>query len=973
MDVINGSGSGTRDVFVYWANEDGWHDENDGDVKRSLPYPYPWGTASTVFASAQLKKSTDPIVTVDVTPLVDYWTTWSIPQDQAKFHFKGEEPENSYSLKVFTLSLAVTYNGVPSPSPSIASSGNPVDGAVWSSNPMYLLGGTQVSDGEGATVRYRAEIAEDSGFSRLVSTGDSFLWSDGAYGTAIAGAVYLSPKQIRVLEPGRSYFWRIAATDGTYWVYSGSQSFMWDPDPVESPMDTVGPLTTNLATGGVTTAVSSPSFAALGGPVGAAFVYNSHDLGDYGLSYTAWIDSDGDAVVDPGELVAEAGIERAASFDWGSGGPTSNTSDYFTTKWSGTIDVPSDGNTYQLGLSCDDNARVTIAGTVRINRWTSPACSAVTSVGGYWVSGAVDWATIDGTTSGGAWSLSAGKSPITIEMKEIAGGAMFRLWVRKNGGMWDEVPASWFTPATIPALPPGWRLSVGAAAASYVRAYVVNDALVLVAGDGTRVTWTRSDGSSSTVMWIPEDGVEASATLTPSGQIVVTDGGFDYLFDTAGNLARVAASADDEQTSTAIEVTYDAGRPTAATDPVTGRILDLQYQTTGGNANCPSAPSWLPSGEQMAPAGFLCAVRFKASSGATPELWTTVTYYTTSGNLARVINFPDLTSTGNSNLDANETTQFGYDTSMSALGSPINQVRASSTRRGRCHQRRRPRSLYDPARSAFTNARKCRRAATSSGVPRSPEMYLRIESADTPTSRTSSSSPSISRTAPHSVCGTGLCSVSSITSSIMVPSWVYVAPGPIRISTPRPSFAVSNASMAERTICASTFPSNICLGVCFPSVTNPIAASRICIRFTIGAQFAMTPSNSGPSFSRATFCPGVDRVVVIHRSITKCDPTASRHRSGPLPSAHARGKEQVRRAPPVRTKNHGCCGFELDQHRVPVEFAEAVQSPDAASRRGLSLSDITSRSTAGCHAVARSRSPLCPAVSAPAAELPSRR
>jgi len=551
--------------------------------------------------------------------------------------------------------------------------------------PPYLLAGTQLQGNEpGETVYYRAEVAEDSAFTRIVTTGDLFSWADTKYGAAVNGAVYLSPRQVRVLEPGRTYYWRLAATDGSNWVRSTDngatgtsayRSFFWDPDPAVAPTDTQGPFTTNLVTGAVSTSVSTPSFVTLGGPVGANLSYNSHDFGDYGLKAGVYDDANTNGVLDATDAAVSSGRDRQVSVEWPGPGPTGDAADRYVAVWDGVITVPSiTGTSYQIGLECSGYGSVAVNGVTVIDRTLASAAPCRSSYGA--TPNAIDWATA---------ALPTDPASIHVETSDIGGPdtSEARLWFRIVGqSIWSPIPTSWFTPVGARALPSGWRLSVGPAAASYVRAAVASDLLVLVGADGSRTSWHRKEFSSTSV-WHPEEGEDGTAELAANGSVVVhAADGSDYLFDTAGNLSTVSESSDDEQRSTAVVVSYDSSvRPVSAIDPVTGRALELDYQITGGNPDCPATPSWLPAGETMAPAGMLCAVRFKATAGATGELWTTLTYVTIGtgtnqfARVARVINFPDLSASGNANLDANETTQFGYDASLDKLGSPLTTVR----------------------------------------------------------------------------------------------------------------------------------------------------------------------------------------------------------------------------------------------------------------------------------------------------------
>src|SRR5262249_42516569 len=73
---------------------------------------------------------------------------------------------------------------------------------------------------------------------------------------------------------------------------------------------------------------------------------------------------------------------------------------------------------------------------------------------------------------------------------------------------------------------------------------------------------------------------------------------------------------------------------------------------------------------------------------------------------------------------ASSRTRIGPSSSGSQLPfSTAAGARPSSSVRLRWNQRRTPMSLYDPDKSPTTRARKCSRAATSSGVSRSPDWY----------------------------------------------------------------------------------------------------------------------------------------------------------------------------------------------------------------------------------------------------------
>ncbi len=631
--VLSNSTPTTRPWQVYWADENGSHSSVS---PRTLPAPYPYGNSWTPFATGTLG-STGTTGTLDVTSLYDYWTRNSI--SDGMLLFTGDETDTGIQRsKHVSLALSITYNAAPS-TPVLTGSSNPADGSRWLSAPAYLVT-SQSTDGESDPLSYRIELSDSSNFS----TGVIFSSPWTTYSTsAPVGGISLSAFDLDFLDPLDTYYWRIAVTDGWYVVPSTtSRSFIWDPDPAIAPSDSQGPFSVNLASGELTTGVSTPSFEAIGGSIGAGVSYSSHDLAPAGLVRKVTKDSNTNGVPDSGEPVVERHLDAAVDVDWGTGGPTADTTDNFIAEWTGTITAPASG--WQLGIECDQKAKITLGGSTVLDT-TSSSCASIAN------SGAIDWAT--GT-------LSTSPTSISVRLVETTGSARARLWVRQGTGQPVKIESSWLNPGGAKILPAGWSFTAGSASLAYEHATVDGDSLVLTSPGGATTTWTRASGSSSSQGWVPQASESGTATPGTDGTIAVQAAdGMTYTFNADGTLRSAITSTDDKSRSASAVYSYDgSGRLTKVVDPVSGRELRVIYE---GQSGCSASPI---------PAGFLCAVQYSNSSSATPETWTTFAYSSTNtatATLSSVTSFPN--SSSPSDLNYNDTTQFGYS------GSLLNMVR----------------------------------------------------------------------------------------------------------------------------------------------------------------------------------------------------------------------------------------------------------------------------------------------------------
>lgn len=599
---------------------------------RTLPAPYPYGNSWTPFASAAVGSGP---VTVDVTDLYDFWTRDGYTAGE--FLLTGDESPSTFTYKRLSLSLSVTYSARPSV-PITTSASNPSEGSrIWAP-PSYLTT-SESTNAEGAeSLSYRVEIGADEDFSEgVVSSSDWHPYQT----TAPIGAV-ASDGAFQLLSAGQTYWWRIVANDGWYQIPSSPRSFIWDPNPADAPTDTAGPVEVNLATGVYSTSVSTPGFSAVGGDIAAGLVYDSSDITSSSLRRTISQDSNLNGVQDPGERVVAS--QKVATIDdwWATSGPTSDTLDGFLAVWEGTIAASASG--WQLGIMCDQHARVWIDGSLAVDRFGSN-CSAVD------YDEAVDWA---------AGTLSTSPKSVRVELKETNGASGARLRIRQGVGEAAQVPPSWF--AEQRALPVGWSLTAGADTLKASRVEVTPTALSLIAPEGSKTTWLRDVGSTSAEGWTAPLGVDGTATQGADGAVVVSLDGLTYSFNPEGSLFQATSTRAQDGKSTSAIYTYDgSGRTTKVTDPVSGRQLRFEYQD-GGNCLSPTVPIRM-----------LCGIRFALSdTDPAPEQWTQVTYGSASigARLTAVTNMPAPLTPGA--LDRNQTTQFGYGASgLDEIRSPL--------------------------------------------------------------------------------------------------------------------------------------------------------------------------------------------------------------------------------------------------------------------------------------------------------------
>jgi RHS repeat-associated protein len=493
----------------------------------------------------------------------------------------------------------------------VQASATPADGAVVSTlTPTFTA--AYVADPDSAVVvKYRFRVATGpdaktgavltSGWITPANTVDPVTW------TPPAGS----------LQDGGSYTWTVQTDDGVDnaiepWVGRFKVDLrLGSSGP--SPFDSAGPATVNLGNGNLSLSFASPLVNAVGGPMGMSFAYNSQQPADLVRGLTgSYYDA-----LNPGQTSTTTfdftgrtpllvRTDPAVSFDWSAGSPAPAVPvDYFLSRWSGYVTVPSSGS-YTFGVVRDDGAKLTVNSTLQVNQWNGTG-----STQPVW------W--------GAAQSLTASPVPIQLDAYEATGMSSIAIWVKGPGlpAAGQPVPADWFT-KTVQTLPLGWSASapINGAGGVYVSAAVTEASVAVTDVTGSVHTYVKK----STGGYTPPVGEYGVLSLDATGLVILTDdGGTVYTFNAQGRVSSVTSPADAKKPATPIvqyrsngvadrvvdPVSAVAGSPVTYTrevrfvysgDTVSSVGLGVADGDMSGNA-CP-----VPSGYVAAPAGMLCRI-----------------------------------------------------------------------------------------------------------------------------------------------------------------------------------------------------------------------------------------------------------------------------------------------------------------------------------------------------------------------------
>lgn len=497
--------------------------------------------------------------------------------------------------------LTISY-GAGSPAPEAPAVG-PAQGEVISTTTPTLTV-NKVSDNEGDPVRYwfrgtpgpDAETGARVINSGWISPGDPAFPGCPAGGPGTPCAFTVPPG---VLHDGMSYSWHTWTWDShsdwvmPAWVRTFTVDLHLGAD--ELPTDSYGPVQVNLASGNLTTTVPTPTFPAVGGPVGVSLTYNSaappSTAGLVG-SYYAWNGVGGvPAATTP---PAMARTDPTLDFEWNGTppAPVLPASNYFV-RWEGDVTVPEAG-AYRFGASAKDGFRLWIGGVLVVDRWenqfswVTPHYSApITLAAGEKRSIKVEYYKGPSTGAYGDWSL--------MHLVVLKPG-------QSSQNVEPVVPASWLSHAAGP-LPTGWTLTPANSPVAGAR--LSDRAVTLTDPSGSADTYW----SNSTKGFAPLKENDVVVAADANGLISVHGGGGSTTtLDAWGNVDRVSSPTDDHDAagnSTALEYSWSGSprRLVSIRDPYSARQATLNYSGTGP---CPNRPA--SDYDVAPPVGMLCQI-----------------------------------------------------------------------------------------------------------------------------------------------------------------------------------------------------------------------------------------------------------------------------------------------------------------------------------------------------------------------------
>lgn len=386
------------------------------------------------------------------------------------------------------------------------------------------------------------------------------------------------------LRDGVTYYWKVFTTDQWDWSplnYSPAASLRvalrLGSGP--SPMDAVGPVSVNLATGNLVVKATTPSFPTVAGSVGLGFTYNSlapaASLGLTGTYHNASSSA-------PFLVRKDANVD----FNWGAGHPAPGMDlDGFSAHWEGTIVPPASATDWTFGVVVDDGVRVSVNNSQVVDRWTSPP-------GSYW-----------GTPISLTGQVAV---PISIDYREDYGSATVQLRAKATGIPEQVVPATWLR-SSAPTLPDGWSLDVDLeGGVSYVSATITPKSVVL-AGAGGETSEYKWNGSA----WVAPPG-EDGLLVQDGKDWVLTIADVVHRFDERGQLVEATSVADDRKpaapsyvwngTPPKLAELRDRGSASCTTwSSCPGRTVHFHYGRF--NPNCPA-----PNGFDYGAPNMLCRI-----------------------------------------------------------------------------------------------------------------------------------------------------------------------------------------------------------------------------------------------------------------------------------------------------------------------------------------------------------------------------
>ncbi|GAA0233374.1 PA14 domain-containing protein [Saccharothrix mutabilis subsp. mutabilis] len=514
--------------------------------------------------------------------------------NSAWFMVTGGETD-AWSYKNMQINLIVDHGSAP-PATSLVS---PATGSVVTNlTPTLSVSPVANPSGDGTLYCFKVATGPDALSGIVVDSG------------CITGTSWTVPPG--VLTDGTSYTWTVltalsggVTTTNPGWVgrFKVDQR-IGDTGP--APKDTVGPVTVNLANGNVHTQVAGPTFTTVGGSSGLAFSYNSQAKEPFGLRASYFNDTTRSGTPDANPVLVRN--ESQVNADWGAEsvfGPALG-ADWFVGRWEGYFQVPATGTYHFAGVHAN-GAKIWVNNTLVYN---NPNASDV------------NFALTGQNGPVTEIALTAGQRvPIKAELYHSTGPARMKLFVQTNEAGSKAVPpqvvpASWLYTQDLPALPTGWQLNANLTGdgASYTKAQVQDQSIVLTDATGAKHTWTKS----ATGTYTPPAGETGVLGLDTGGKITLHEGSEVYTFNADGTLASESSVLDSRKP--AANVMSWSGSPSRLaqiTDPVSQRSHRLFYNRAGDDCYGGRTPS--AGSDALPPSQMLCRVQYW--DGSQTYLW----------------------------------------------------------------------------------------------------------------------------------------------------------------------------------------------------------------------------------------------------------------------------------------------------------------------------------------------------------------
>lgn len=533
----------------------------------------------------------DEPVRLDVSATMDGWVRDSLTNRW--FGIRGTE--SGSSAREYDLYMLMTL--LKPPPASVVT--NVSDGQRLATTAPLLRAQT-VTQAEGRTVWYQFQITTSPapGSGLVISNFDTATTWQVPVGTLQEGVTYYA-----WVLTSLGYFGLPHVTPTQPDPVAGRRRFTVDlglGDGGPSPTDQVGAapgnarvpaegapgpglpaskVTVNLVDGNLSMTTGTKSLQTLSGPLALGFTYNSLATSARGLRAEFFNDANASGGIDGGDVLVGERTDPTVSFDWGpfAQAVTAQDSAKALARWSGFLTLPTSGS-WELGAISSDGLRVTLDGTVRLDRWAShePEPAPV---------------------FGAPFSVTAGTAvPITVEWRNSGGLGVARVVLRFNGDVYELSPS--FLTRTSSVLPRGWTFNANAASASWVGLADRGTSVSVFRADGSAHEFIKTDDGAYTS---PQSAPNDLLTIGDAGRFVLRDaGGATYTFRPDGVLESLVFAGDDSNPA-ALEYGYSGtpARLQTITDPVSARVVTLSY---GGDTACGETP--------LAAAGLLCRIAF---------------------------------------------------------------------------------------------------------------------------------------------------------------------------------------------------------------------------------------------------------------------------------------------------------------------------------------------------------------------------